>query len=143
MRWVRVWAWREGGPVGRWAGEQPVARSMFGTRRWRLDISAMSCFRRCLFFSSSVVVSWGSVVPSLSVGMFSRCFRMDSQLATSSTFRISPRITHTTAVSPHRTTALPCVCVREPVCTVGGLDSEVLRPEGRRGPRGEVRCAVR
>ena len=141
MRWVSVWARGEGGPPGRWEGEQPVSRERFGIRRCRLEISEVSCFRRRHSFSSSVVVFCScSAVVSLSVSRFRRIV---SQSATSSTFSISPRIPHTTAVSPHRTTALPCECVREPVWTVGGLDSECSRPEGRRRPRGEVRFAVR
>ena len=41
-RWVSVCAVGEGGAPGRWAGEQPVWRTRFGTRRARVGISSVS-----------------------------------------------------------------------------------------------------
>lgn len=46
-------------------------------------------------------------------------------------------------MSPQRTTALPFACVRLPALQVGARGCEGRRPEGRRGPEGEVRWAVR
>lgn len=54
-----------------------------------------------------------------------------------------PWIPHTTAVSPRRTTALPCVWVRLDVWMWGVREVRWVRDEGRRGEVEEERCAVR
>ena len=46
-------------------------------------------------------------------------------------------------MSPHRTTALPLAWVRLPLLQVGARVWVGVRPEGRRGPLGLVRWAVR
>jgi hypothetical protein len=60
---------------------------------------------------------------------------------------ISPRIPHTTVVSPMRTTALPSACVKEPLLMWGVRNSVGDRPFAREAGVVEVeegwRCARR
>lgn len=120
--WDRDCARDDGGAPGRKPGAQPVLRERFGTRRlwsWICDSSSSS---------SSLCPSWSFVFwLGLCIGSpsFLRLLPVPVPLdvdawetlqeAISSVCKSSARTPHTAAVSPTRTTALPLVCVRDPV----------------------------
>lgn len=136
-RWERLCASVEGGEPGRWAGEQPVDNSIFGTNRFKSAISFASS-------SSSSCASSESMASPCEEG--SGRFGITGALGISFASKISPRMPQTTAVSPKRTTALPEQWVREFVCLAGVRKLDCVRPFARRegvfGFAGE-RCARR